>query len=349
MRLRENPIFGRKVFFINPSFVIEKKVSEALKEQEYEVYLIKSYTDAKYILRNFENAMCFINIDNDLSLKAWFNFIRSFEDDPQLKSIFVGIMAVKTPEASVKKFIMNLKLPGGYIPLDLDSEELIKRITGILELNGAKGNRKYLSLTCNNVEALTGYIAYGSKLYAMRFENISSIGITCSLPNDLSQILKKNTILNNVSLSLGRWSVITQCVVLSVNTLNNEIIAVLLFTRETPSEVKTSIRKFIYEVLNRHLYELTKNAPPDNQNYLISSGGEGIPDYDAPTEEDKPAEQAPEVESLEELDDSEKAEDKPADEEQNKEEGKEKIEEKSESTDQAEEKKTAEPEDSAKQ
>lgn len=303
MRLRENPIFGRKVFFINPPFMIEKKIAEMLKEQEYEVYLIKNYRDAKSVLRYFENAMCFINIDDDLSLKGWYNFIKSFEDDPQLKSIFFGIMALRTPEATVQKFIINLKLPGGYVPLGLETEEVFKRLDGILQLNGAKGERKYLSLSCNNVEALTGYISYGSKLYAMNFENISSIGITCSLPDELARVLAKNTVLDNVSLSLGRWSVITKCVVLSLNTLNDKVIAILIFTRDTPTEVRSSIRKFIYEVLNKHLNSIIDNSPKDNLEYALlgfSASENSVPDYNAPTEADD-AENLDEVEDAEEV------------------------------------------------
>lgn len=298
MKFRENPIFGRKVFFVNPPFVVEKKLSEWLKDQEYEVYLIKDYRDAKSVLRYYEHAMCFIFIDDGLSLRGWFNFIKSFEEEELLKSIYIGIMAHKTPEASVQKFIMNLKLPGGYVNLGEEPEVALKQLEGILELNGAKGERKFLSLTCNNLEALTGYIAYGSKLYSMSFENISSIGITCSLPPDLAGMLKKGTILNNVALSLGRWSVITECVVLSVNTMGDKIIAVLLFSLNTPAEVKSSIRRFIYDVLNKHLDTILKQSVQDKFNYSAGSpAAEGaIPDFNAPTEDEKAGDAEPAAE-----------------------------------------------------
>jgi len=339
MRLRENPVFGRKVFFINPPFVIEKKIAEYLKEQEYEVYIIKNYRNAKSVLRYFEHAMCFINIDDDLTLRGWYNFIKSFEEDPQLKSIFIGIMALKTPEETVKKYVMNLSLPGGYIPLSLEPEELVKRFDGILDINGAKGSRKYLSLTCNNVEALTGYIAYDSKLFSMKFENISSIGITCSLPPELSKMLKKNTVLDNVSLSLGRWSVITKCVVLSLNTFNNEVIAILLFTRDIPNEVRTSIRKFIYEILNKQLNDIIKVSPEDLHNYALNGPGgfdAAIPDLEAETAKKNGEGDVEDVESLDEEVEKTESSDKKADDEKKPEDTEKTSEEKAEESESAE-------------
>lgn len=313
MTFRENPVFGRKVFFIDPPYTIEHKVIEKLKEQEYEVYILKDYTFAKSVLRNFENAICFINIKQQLSLKEWYNYIKSFQYDDTLKSVFLGIMASKVPESSIEKFIMNLKLPGGYIGLDgITPEEITKKISGILEINGAKGKRKYLSLTCSKDEALTGYIAHGNKLFTMTFENISSIGISCFLDNDLSKILVKNTLLTNVSLSLGRWSVITQCIVYSINEMNGKTTALLLFAKGTPKETKDSLRKYIYDVLDKKLQQLIKGSTEDNENYFtmtFPSDGQETPDYNPPTEEDSEVENA---EPLDEEEDTGKAEESEA-------------------------------------
>lgn len=316
MKFRENPVLGRKVFFIDPPFSVEKKVIEWLRDMEYEIYIIKDYAYAKPILKNCENAICFINIDNQLSLKEWFNFIKSFEFEPELKSIFLGIIASKIPETQVSKFIMNLRLPGGYVHVNPNPEDTLKQLSGILEINGAKGNRKVVRLNCDNVNTLNGYIAYGSKLYAMKVENISSIGITCALDKQLSQSLQKNTLLRNVSLSLGRWSIILQCVVISIKSFNDKIIAILFFTADTPRDVKDSIRKFIFDVHTQRIQSFIDNTMKDITDYslpVVYAGDNVVPDYNAPTDDETAdIEEVEEVEEITEADAETPAENKEA-------------------------------------
>lgn len=289
MEFRENPAFGRKIFFINPPFSVEKRIIEWLKALEYEVYIIRDYTGAKNVLRNHENAICFINIDQLLSLKGWYNFIKSFENDPTLKTVFLGIISTHATEAQVSKFMMNLKLPGGYVSLHEEPEALLKKFVGILDINGAKGSRKYVLLDCNGVYTVNGYIAYGTKLYDMHIEEISSVGISCSFDSSIGFVFQKNSILENVSLSLGRFSVITQCVVYEVKTLNGKNIALLLFVKETPKEIKNSIRGYIFDILSKRMNDFIARGTADSVNYenmLPVGDAAAVPDYDAPTEQD---------------------------------------------------------------
>ena len=79
MENRENPIFGRKVFFLNPTLSIQNVFVRKLQDLEYEVYTIEHYYDAKPVLSEYEDSICFINIDDRLTYKQWLNFIKSFE------------------------------------------------------------------------------------------------------------------------------------------------------------------------------------------------------------------------------------------------------------------------------
>lgn len=289
MEFRENPAFGRRIFFINPPFSVEKRIIEWLKALEYEVYIIRDYTGAKNVLRNHENAICFINIDQQLSLKGWYNFIKSFETDPTLQTVFLGIVSTHATEAQVSKFLMNLKLPGGYVSLHEEPEALLKKFVGILDINGAKGSRKYVLLDCNGVYTVNGYIAHGTKLYDMHIEEISSVGISCSFDPSISFVFQKNTILQNVSLSLGRFSVITQCVVYEAKTLKDKNIALLLFVKETPKEIKNSIRGYIFDILSKRMNDFISRSAADPVNYenmLPVGDASAVPDYNAPTDQD---------------------------------------------------------------
>lgn len=81
MAINENPVFGRKIFFLNPPYAIKTTVVEKLRAQEYEAFNIENYRIAKDLLRMNQDAICFIDIDSELSPKEWFNFVKSFEED----------------------------------------------------------------------------------------------------------------------------------------------------------------------------------------------------------------------------------------------------------------------------
>ena len=100
----ENPIVGRKVFFINPPLYVENYLHLELKQHEYEVYIISDFRYTKTALRHFPDALCFIFIDDEMSYDEWFNFIQSFQNEPVLKTIFVGLMSAVIPKAQHERF-----------------------------------------------------------------------------------------------------------------------------------------------------------------------------------------------------------------------------------------------------
>lgn len=298
MESRENPIFGRKVYFLNPPLSVENQIIEALKELEYEVFIIKDYKYAKPVLRENKNAICFVYLDEVLTLKAWFNFLKSFSKDESLKTIFLGITSMKT-SVDINNFIVNLQLPGGYVPINTVGDIALKKFIGILDLNGAKGRRQYIRLDCKGLKSVTGYITFGNKLFPINVENISSVGLACTYEFAAAAAFTKNSIINNVALSLGRWSVVVACVVFDVKKINSKDVAVLLFMKETPKEIRKSIRHFIFEILTDREKELMNSSIQDLTDYNISIKEEenDIPDYIVET----PAVNDSEISELEEI------------------------------------------------
>ena len=53
----ENPIVGRKVFFVNPPLYVENYLHLELKQHEYEVYIISDFRYTKAALRHFPDAL----------------------------------------------------------------------------------------------------------------------------------------------------------------------------------------------------------------------------------------------------------------------------------------------------
>lgn len=267
MEHRDLPALGRKVFFLNPPLSITTYVYDCLKEAQYEVYFIDNYTEAKPVLRLYPDALCFIFIDDQLSLREWYNFIQSFEGDESLKSIFLGVISARIRPADKEKFLMNLKLPGGFVMLGGPVAELYTTIKGILDVNGAMGKRRYLRLDNTRETDISGYLASGFRLYQFSIDTISTAGFTCKMDLKNGFAFTKNMVVQNICINLGRRTVVCTAAVFEVRQTPNETIAILLFTKETDKQSRVAIRNYIYQSLASHMHSIIKSQRPDNENY----------------------------------------------------------------------------------
>ncbi len=265
----ENPIIGRKVFFVNPPLYVENYLHLELKLHEYEAYIISDYKYTKNALRKFPDALCFIFIDDEMTYDEWFNFIQSFQNDEKLKTIFVGLMSAVIPKPQKERFMMNLSLPGGFIMLDeFKGSALIEKIVGILELNGAKGRRKYLRLDCDPSITINGYFATKTQLLQVTILNISSVGFTCLYPRSYGEALAKKMLVPSFSITLGRRSIVTPSVVFDIKVVDaTRYFAIMLFAKHVGEDDKKVIKNFIFEQLEQRFENLIYAFPPDTEDY----------------------------------------------------------------------------------
>ncbi len=265
----ENPIIGRKVFFVNPPLYVENYLHLELRQHEYEVYIITDYRYTKAALRHFPDALCFIFIDDELSYDEWFNFIKSFQEDTILKTIFVGLMSAVIPKNVLEKFMINLSLPGGFIMLnEFKGSALIEKIVGILDLNGAKGRRKYLRLDCDENITINGYFADKSQLFQVSIANISSVGFSCIYPKAYGSLLAKNCFVPSFSITLGRRSIVTPSVVLDTKPVDaNRLFSILLFVKQVGQDDRKVIKNFIFDQLQERFENKVFSATPDVEDY----------------------------------------------------------------------------------
>ena len=269
-------------------------VIKKLRENEFEVYEIKDYKYVKSILRANENALCFINIDGLLSIQEWYNFIKSFKCDDTLKSIFIGVMSGYASTGERGKFLINLMLAGGFISLDQDSDKLVEQLTGILEINGAKGRRQYIRLNCANRNDINGYMAIGSNLFSFKIENVSVVGFACTYNKREMGNFEKNTIRNDISITIGRKSIVCPAVVYDTRLMNDQGFSVLLFTKGSPASNRTIIQNYIFSILDTQFENVEKLAMPDYTDYTQEVKEEGdLPEYELPPE--KPIEKIGDV------------------------------------------------------
>lgn len=267
MESRENPLFGRKVFFISPSYVIDKYLIEKLRQNEYEAYILRDIKKVKSVLAKFPESMCFINIDEVFSYSAWFNFMKSFQFSQDISGIYLGILTDSATWEDKDKFLMNIKLPGGFNHFD-KTETFLNNFMKILDLNGAKGRRKFLRLDTRGLNDVSGYMNSEGKLYAVNIKDLSSAGFAIIYRQELMSLFQKNTLIRNLSLTVGRKTMICSCIVF--NTQSNPdgtAMSVLMLTNENPEETKIYIRNFIFEKYGRQMESIMENAEKDPASY----------------------------------------------------------------------------------
>ena len=281
MEYRENPKFGRKIFFLNPPLLVDNYMKDNLTDDEFEVYAISDYQLAKAALRHYENAICFIYIDDDLSMDGWYNFIKSFEIEEGLQSIFLGVMSYKAKPKDKERFLMNLKLPGGFIDLNQKPADLYAQVSGILTINGAKGIRKVirLDLLDNNV---LGYFSHNNALIPFTLKDISTLGFAARAPLNIVDHFVNGRRIDNVSLTMGRYSVMCSIVIYNKKIENGACTVVAIFDDKLPKEDYKKIHDFIYATLAERNAEFMKNLTRDYANYeTMKFGGDPEPAKDA--------------------------------------------------------------------
>lgn len=270
---RENPVFGRKVFFINPSFSIEQIAKNRLRNMEYETYIISDYRYAKGILKKNPDSICLINLDHvgdkSLTVVQWLNFLISCEKDPELESIFFGVLSVNTSPRQMNMFFYNTKLPAGYIPASPNKDDLAETLACVLDVNGAKGRRQYVRATCEARGTAFINLRIRGEEYKFPIVDFSSVGLACQIPDGCCGMISENTLLQNVELFLLGEKFITSLIVLKEFKRGDKNTLITLLSKGVSTEVKNKIRSYVFRILESIIDSNTEFNNPDTTEYSL--------------------------------------------------------------------------------
>lgn len=267
MNLHENNDFGRKVFFIMPSFDFRSLVIPALYEQEFEVYIFDSYTKAKDILRNYPDSICFINTDEGMTPGEWYFYVKSFEEDPMLATIFLGIICTRMTKAQKEQFVMDTTIPAGILEARLSHEELIENIIKILEINGAKGRRRYVRAKCSDDYASFATFLINGSDVQVNINDISSAGISCTTQAVYADFFKTNMLIRNFSITLRNKKVTCIGVVLMTNVQGDKLNFVIVFTPNIAFTTRSFIREYVHHELQNQIDVKILEVKTDTTDY----------------------------------------------------------------------------------
>ena len=249
---------------------MDKYLIEKLRQNEYEAYILRDIKKVKSVLAKFPTSMCFINIDEIFSYSAWFNFMKSFQDSQEISGIYLGILSDSATWEDKDKFLMNIKLPGGFNQFD-KTENFLNNFMKILDLNGAKGRRKYIRLDTRGLNDVSGYMNSDGKLYALNIKDLSSAGFAVTYRQELMALFQKNTLIRNLSLTVGRKTMICSCIVFNTQANpDGTAMSVLMLTNENPEETKVYIRNFIFEKFSLQMEGILENVEKDTASYSQS-------------------------------------------------------------------------------
>ncbi len=258
---------GKKIFFLNPPYDFKKIIIPVLSDLEYEMYIISSYKYAKDILRMYPDSICFVCIDEELSIEHWYNFIVSFSGDPQLENVFLGVMSAHAGTSDRNHFLLNASIPAGFISLATKKEDLVSQIEGILKINNAKGVRKFVRVDCITDKLIAAQYSTNNTLCSFRIENISSAGLLCVTSPKLSSFFTPNMLLKEFTLVLRTQKIKSNVVVLKTFVKDGKLYLVLLFTKGLPFIAKSAIQAYIRFFLQNSIESIIATAKPDETDY----------------------------------------------------------------------------------
>ena len=262
-------IFGRKIFFVCSTFTLNTNIILRLMQQEYEVYKIDEPRLLKNLLKLDPNAIVCINADSHFVPAVWYNFISSFEHDPEFESCDFAVFSAKLKGSAKLRFEQGLKLKAGFFSLDKNFGEIMSGVIEKLENLKAKGLRKFVRLNCTGDKSAEAYFINGNMMYKMNFVDISSIGVGLIIPSKYASAVRVNSVIQGLTLVLGNKQLKVNAKIHTIKAIQNGILAVLIFTPDTPDSFRNFVRTYICEELQKRLNNKMIHLSQDTTDYTV--------------------------------------------------------------------------------
>ena len=238
----EKGIFGRKVFFLYPTYSFQSDIMERLRTMEYEVYVINDYKNAKNTLKKNQGSILFINVDNFFSAVAWINFINSFAENEDLKDCSIGIISDKADRETIRLYEGCSGISSGIFRLSANSDENLQLIVKQLDKDNAKGRRQY----------------------------VSAVGIAVKIPLRQAGALKPGQLLKNISLMLKAKPMPINATVYAIKHGEEFNTGVFLIEKDTGKTALSTIRSYVAEKLQKRVEDQIFGMNPDREDYSRS-------------------------------------------------------------------------------
>jgi hypothetical protein len=200
---------------------------------------------------HFPGSIMFVNIDEGLPEQAWEQYIRGIQESPETRESRLGIVSYNTDQGLMKKYLMEISIPCGYIHLKLGALDSTRIILDALAVNEARGKRRYIRAFCEQENNVTlNYKGPDNTMYYGKLLDISVAGAAAKIEN--FSAFPPNTKLRNVQFRL-RGALFLADVILMGQRRNDRNIYILIFDPAMREESKLLIHRFIKQTIQRDM------------------------------------------------------------------------------------------------
>lgn len=253
---------GRKIYYLFPQGNFHQSVVQHIIDREYEVYTLSDHVRGLPLIFQNTGAIVFINLDGVTEQEKFMNGVQNFCRQSSNRSIELFLICSSSEQYATAEKMMCSHAHCSCIDHSGDVEAFSRRINTILTELHARGNRSYVRFGSNTQEiAELDFQRKGKKIKGI-MHDISSAGLSFSVPEDTSLPLRSK--LEEVSVDMG-YTIDDLYGVISLKRKlpNGRTLYVLLFNKNMPSETKQHLRFVIHASLQRQfLKRLNEVAVP---------------------------------------------------------------------------------------
>lgn len=247
---------GRRVFFVYPHSVFRESLVQRLIDLEYEIYLIKDHSLIPLIIKQYPDAIIFMNIDEGQKRHDWELFIQQLQTSAEASSVSLGIISYEFDQSVAQFYLMELALPGGYIQLKQSIEKAFDILTKTLEANEVRGRRKFVRCQILEDRAPQFNVKGEGGLIKGGVLDLSSAGMAVVLEN--GRDFQKNSLLRDIQINLAGKLLRVSGVVIGFRNAEevggvSRKIFVLLFDKSVQSETRSEVRIYVHKYLQEQL------------------------------------------------------------------------------------------------
>lgn len=263
-------VLGRKIFFVNPSYTIEKTVIARLRTMEYETYIISDYRMAKNSFLIHKHAIVYICIDGGMSKEGWKNFISMLSTAESFKDLDIGVISEDLPEHKKEAFEKDLNLTAGLYAM-IGTENTLREVVKNLDRLEAKGMRKYVRVNCfeDKKTELYWFTKKDSKMFRLKLVDISSVGVAARIPMTQSNAVFVNQLISDARIIIGTRHIPVVVKVTTVKATEDFLLVVMMFTVDNDKLSLDQIRNYVSETIQENFENSIKGYALDKTNYEL--------------------------------------------------------------------------------
>jgi hypothetical protein len=175
---------AKKVLFLYPHSVVQGQMIDLLIQSEFEVATINDHQKAMQLINRFKGSILLVNIEDHLKDDEWEYFIRNVVQGQGHHQTLVGIMVYNSDSALAERYLIDIGVPCGFVQLKLGLMDSTRILIKALMANEAKGDRKYVRVSCPPRKAKMNIKTPGEQINGELLD-ISSAGFACIMEKQL--------------------------------------------------------------------------------------------------------------------------------------------------------------------